>query len=248
MTAVEADGLLWCPQSPGTEDDMGYSEHEWWLRPCFADRTGSGVFVDVGAHVGHWALRMARQASRVIAVEPNPATAAVLRRNVALNGLRNVTVIEAAAWSGPATLYVTAADRDAHRGGTQVSAAGEVPVRAVALDEELRDIAGVTLVKLDAEGADLAVLRGLRVTLARERPDLLIEPHPSFAPGEMDALLAELGYAWQRLPQGRWLARPDDEPERVIRLDASAPPGFEPFSNVRHVGSCDQGSCLSAKG
>jgi hypothetical protein len=54
-----------------------------------------GVFIDVGAHVGYYTLLASRRvgpAGRVVAVEPNPETLLRLRRNIALNDSRNITV------------------------------------------------------------------------------------------------------------------------------------------------------------
>lgn len=56
--------------------------------------------VDIGAHVGYYALLAARAVGRfgrVLAVEPHPVNAQLLRRNLARNEVRNVEVIEAAA-------------------------------------------------------------------------------------------------------------------------------------------------------
>jgi FkbM family methyltransferase len=52
------------------------------------------VVVDAGAYVGDFALKAARRARLVIAIEPNPRSAALLRENA--RGLGNVVVVEAA--------------------------------------------------------------------------------------------------------------------------------------------------------
>jgi hypothetical protein len=59
-----------------------------------------GVFYDVGANVGFFALLAAHlvgvDEGQVYAFEPTPDNAAEIRSNIALNGLRNVTVVEKA--------------------------------------------------------------------------------------------------------------------------------------------------------
>ena len=52
------------------------------------------LFVDVGAHYGFYALLAGKRGSslEVIACEPTPETCKVLALNVALNGLKNVSV------------------------------------------------------------------------------------------------------------------------------------------------------------
>lgn len=54
------------------------------------------VFIDIGAHIGSFALMMAHRHSRarVIAFEPVPASRRLLAKNVELNGLSNVTIRE----------------------------------------------------------------------------------------------------------------------------------------------------------
>src|ERR1035438_7156954 len=59
----------------------------------------SGTFIDVGAHVGGITLPAASHVGpegRVLAIEPNPNTATVLRRNLTKNLLTNTTVVELA--------------------------------------------------------------------------------------------------------------------------------------------------------
>lgn len=84
---------------------------EIWIKGCYSKRfeipPGTTV-VDVGANAGVFALwAVKRGASRVIAVEPSPRMCEYLSRNVSLNGLRNVTVVQAACGGerGEAVLY-----------------------------------------------------------------------------------------------------------------------------------------------
>jgi len=72
-----------------------------------------GVFVDVGANVGLYALWAARRvgpAGRVLAIEPHPAMADRLRFNIAANGAERVSVVQSAVGEevGTATLHGSA--------------------------------------------------------------------------------------------------------------------------------------------
>src|SRR5207302_6189282 len=65
--------------------------------------------VDVGAHVGYYTILASRAVGwtgHVIALEPHPVNATLLRANVAQNKRRNVRVLEIAAWSEPANLHM----------------------------------------------------------------------------------------------------------------------------------------------
>ena len=64
---MERDGLQWYWGGAHTDDAIGFGNHEWYLKPVFCLLLPEGgVFLDVGSHVGHWALRMSSLASRLL--------------------------------------------------------------------------------------------------------------------------------------------------------------------------------------
>lgn len=230
----EADGLRWIQRGGHTDDWIAIS-HEESLAPVL-DRLlpDGGVLVDVGAHVGRWSLRLARKASRVVAVEANPATAAVLRAHLDLNKISNVDVVECAAWDADVELHLEDPNGRVTGGSTRVlegdpiavtDMTSTVPARPLddvfaALDDS--ETFAPHLVKLDVEGADLHALRGLRRTLTTHRPTLFIEDHSIYGYytlDEMHDLLADMGYRWEELnaalPGDRWapyiIARPKEK-------------------------------------
>jgi len=205
-----ADGLEWVARGPHTDDWIAVG-HEDALAPVLEQLLPEGgVFWDVGAHVGRWAIRLAAKAELVFAVEANPDTAAVLKYNLALNGVGNVEVVECAAWDEH-TMLVLDKPRAVTSGSTRVTgdedeiaalASGSaVAVKACPLDDALANWDRVDLIKLDVEGADLHALRGMADTLARCRPVLFIEDHSIYGyyeQGDLDRLLGELGYSVER--------------------------------------------------
>lgn len=212
LRTLEMDGLRWI-QRGGNTDDWIAIHHEESLVPVLDGLLPEGgVFVDVGAHIGRWSLRLAGKASRVVAVEPNPATAAVLRAHVELNGIDNlidIDVVEVAAWDSETRLSLSDPNGKVTGGSTRVLEDGDGTVRACPLDDVLGDITP-DLIKLDVEGADLHALRGMRGTLARAKPTLFIEDHSIYGyydRADLNALLTEFGYGWREidaaLPGGR---------------------------------------------
>lgn len=199
----QADGLMWIDRGGRTGDGIGWADHEASLKPVF-DRLlpDGGVFLDVGAHVGHWSLRLAGKASRVIAVEANPDTAATLRRHIAMNGISNVAVLEMAAWDCDQDLILDDPNGQHGGGSTRVlpadgQAAG---TRGRRLDEALDREERIDLVKLDVEGADLHAIEGMAGLLERHQPSILIEDHSIYGyytRAELEALLDRLGYGWE---------------------------------------------------
>lgn len=204
----EADGLKWVARGPHTDDWIAIG-HEDALAPILDSLLpDGGVFADVGAHVGRWALRLAAKASVVYAVEANPDTVAVLRYNIAVNEISNVDVVEAAVWDSHTVLTLDK-PKAVTSGSTRVSdtwagnpeAAGQVEVTAAPLDDLLDGVTQLDLIKLDVEGADLHALRGMAGLLAAARPVLFIEDHSIYGyyePDELEAQLLELGYSCER--------------------------------------------------
>ena len=74
------------------------------LQATFAAQ-GPGSWIDLGANIGTTAIPAALAGARCHAVEPEPANVALLRRNIARNGVADrVSVHEAAAWHEAAEL------------------------------------------------------------------------------------------------------------------------------------------------
>lgn len=168
-----------------------------------------GIVVDVGANTGFYGLLATRASSeaRVLAFEPYRPVFDVLERNIAANHVGDR--IEAVALalsrrSGMATLYVPTQEHGLMETSSSLEQAfkqvhGEAqPVETVTLDAFLathraaRD--RVTLIKVDVEGHDAAVLAGARQTIARWRPLLFIEVLPQADIETLTCFLAEDGY------------------------------------------------------
>jgi FkbM family methyltransferase len=199
---VESDGLLWTDRGPQTEDLMGPGHHEDALAPVLTALVPKdGIVLEVGAHVGHWTLRLAERADLILAVEANPDSASVLRRNLAINDIGNVRVLEVAAWDEATTLRLEDPNDHVAGGSTRtLPTDDDAGVPAVRLDEFIFDLPRLDLVKLDVEGADIHALMGMAGLLRQHRPVLFIECHDYcgyYTRGELEATLTALGYTWE---------------------------------------------------
>ena len=107
-----------------------------------------------------------------------PETSACLRRNVARNSLDNVEILEVAAWDEATTLRLytnqaaqsgttTASSDWAQSWGLQREVDVAASPLALLIPEALRR--RVRIVKIDVEGAELHVLRGLEGVLHETR-------------------------------------------------------------------------------
>jgi len=176
------------------------------------------VVIDVGANVGYYALTAAMgvgSAGRVVAFEPAPTTAARLRENAALNGFSNLTVVQAAVSDRPGTsrFQLAHSPEASSLYNTGLDAVGSVEVRLATLDHLATEVGldRVDLIKIDAEGAEVAVIRGARHLLSRaDAPRVIIEANPVTlqAAGESVASLRvemeNAGYAIEVIEEMPW--------------------------------------------
>lgn len=160
------------------------------------------TFVDVGSHIGFYALLAAKRVGpdgRVLSFEPDPDTHARLVRNVNANPelARRIRAFEFAASDSArvARLYRTP---DGNMGGNSLGASegsAALPVTTTTLDQVFFDAGvdpGRAVVKIDVEGHELRVLDGFRRTLSgKRRPILVVEA--------ADALLHRTGGSSEQL-------------------------------------------------
>jgi FkbM family methyltransferase len=175
-------------------DEKEYGELGKFLRP-------GDWALDIGANVGHYTMRMAAlvgASGRVIAMEPVPDTFALLAENVRHFGYGNVSLLNCAASDDTAAIGMeiprwTDGSWNYYEAHLVPETSG-LAILALAVDT-LR-LPAIRLVKIDAEGHELAVLHGMRGLLERDHPVLIVE---SSAPETIN-LVESCGYSARRLP------------------------------------------------
>jgi FkbM family methyltransferase len=184
----------------GTTDPREQEALARYLKP-------GGVFYDIGANAGFFcvlAARLVGPEGAVYAFEPHPANAARIRKNSTLNGFA-IQVVEAAVCDsvGQTTLHLEGVSCPSIAFGQD---RGGVPVATVTVDHLIaeRGFRPPDYVVIDAEGAELRVLDGMRQTLRSRRPVVLVEVHWLGRAFEEygDRLLRPLGYTIQNLEGG----------------------------------------------
>lgn len=121
----------------------------------FSPATSAPVIIDAGANIGLASIyfHRANPASRITAIESDPAIYAVLCRNLKSFGATNVEVIHGAAWDRHEDLRFSQDHADAGR----ISDHGETLVRGIRL-RDLIEGQHIDLLKMDIEGAETRVL------------------------------------------------------------------------------------------
>lgn len=194
---------------------------QWWdshLKPHI-DSVEGGAAVDIGAHFGWFTRYLSSRFGRVYACEPWPASYRLLEENVPYTNVQLWPV--AAHWTTAVLGYALRNDpSDAGAfgfNGRRIDFA-QPAVAAVRLDDYLPPDAPITLVKCDAQGADLQALQGMERTIRRCRPLILFEWEEGLAQDHDSAwgdylwFFEDIGYAPpERISPGHWdyVARPE---------------------------------------
>jgi FkbM family methyltransferase len=135
------------------------------------------VMIDVGGHIGTLTLPAARRTGptgRVIALEPAPRLAALLRRTMVLNHIDWVDVHECAAGEADATASFALSAQTGHNSLFPTrDTVQQIEVAVRPLDALVPPGTRIDVVKIDVEGAELQVWRGMQRILA-ENPDLAV--------------------------------------------------------------------------
>lgn len=193
------------------------AHHDRW-RPALFRRLASlvpGTFVDIGANLGQTLLdaREAMPNEAYVGFEPNPVCVDYLSELIDANGMANCTIIPVGVsdHDGIVTLY-----RDPENHGDQCATirpdlrpgrpvrSSFVPVQRFDALRESLGLGQVGLIKIDVEGAELEVLRGMEATLSACRPVVLCEVLTADSRADLAAaavrnaelaeLLRDLGY------------------------------------------------------
>lgn len=200
----------------------GWRQREPEFMRLLAESLSPGDFgVDLGANLGWCTLAMASAVGpggRVLAIEPVSANVAVLERNIAENGLgQRVEVVHAAVSdaAGQADFHLARASNLGSIVPTSHATGATERVRTWTLDELLRDRPVPRLIKMDVEGHEVEILRGMRGLARRAGAGLriLIEVHPRLYTPERSLerelmALREEGFGFRALASAG-CARPD---------------------------------------
>ena len=165
------------------------------------------TIIDIGAHIGTFAIPIAKAAGAVTAFEPSPEAFALLSRNAAEHAAPLRLMSKALRGRKGSGTLVTRTPSNA--GANTLITGGDIPVTT--LDDE---IAHADLIKVDVEGMELDVLRGSARLIERARPIVLFEVNLSqlrahhTSPRALERFFTERKYRlYYPLEQGNALAR-----------------------------------------
>lgn len=152
-------------------------------------KPGDTVF-DIGGDAGYYTLLFAKGVGpkgKVFVFEPIPKAQERIMENVSLNGFKNVTLVDLALGSRPGS-FVLEKPFEASRINLEKKEAvpGEdILVKVERLDTlaEEQGLPRADLIKIDVEGAEMEILRGMEGYVNKHHPTFVIELHPQLLPG-----------------------------------------------------------------
>jgi FkbM family methyltransferase len=213
-----------------------------WVRESLSP---GDTFVDVGANIGYFTMMAARAvgpSGSVVAFEPSPATRRLLEENLRRNSLDNVRIVEAAAGADDGVIPLYRAPWNNAETSTLPlpGTEHEADVRSIAVPEALSEaeLARARIIKIDVEGAEPAVLEGIRRYASRLAPqtEIAVEVHVNaLTPAgtsvtDLVAAFEPLGY------RARWLPVDFSEAAHLHRQQAIGPRTDEiPTSELVHL-------------
>ncbi len=143
-----------------------------------------GIFVDVGANVGNHSLFMSLYSQHVHSFEPFPPVLEKMTSLVEINQLENITIHEVALGDEEGVIPFYAPPEESLGGGSFIESValkhGERPVvdlPVVRGDDYFasQQIDSFSAIKIDVEGYEIPVLKGLKSTLDNVRPLVVTE-------------------------------------------------------------------------
>jgi FkbM family methyltransferase len=174
------------PKDPGISRELAlYKVHEPLATKLLMGILKPGMnAVDIGGNIGYYAMLEARLVGpqgKVIAIEPMPDNSEQLCNNVKNNGYENIDIHKMAIGDqdGSAVMYISPRS-NWHSLHPPPTAKGEMKVPVSTLDSLVMpyNLPSVDLVRMDLEGYEIVVIEGMKRTLEKYCPRLLVEIHP----------------------------------------------------------------------
>lgn len=183
---------------------VGSGNHGCWLGTYEYDKqrlfsktiTKGSIVFDVGGHVGFYTLlssELVGSSGKVYVFEPVPRNISHIRKHIKINGIMNVSIIEAAVSNESGSVYF---DQSGCGYTGCISNSGDLKVNAVSLDDMIykEQIPTPSFIKMDIEGAEGLALYGAKKMLENSHPTIFLATHGSVVHKQCCNFLTSFGY------------------------------------------------------
>ena len=145
--------------------------------------TPKAIFMDIGANVGHHSIFLSKFASQVLAFEPYPKVNMQFKQQIAHNNISNIQIFETGLSDRRETLnYYAPTGNNEGIGSFDESSIGKGNTSYGKLELQEGDQViesdswkDIKLIKIDVEGFEKKVIKGLMRTIEEERPVIVCE-------------------------------------------------------------------------
>ena len=193
------------------------------------------VFVDIGAHIGTYSVLLGKRCRRVHSFEPQSATFECLKGSVHVNLMNNINIYNVALGdsSGSANLHKVSEDGGgssltkvySEETETEIIGTEEVEVRTL----DSYELLGIDFLKIDVEGFELQVIKGMTKTLEKNGyPPFIFEAWPdewyTHLKKELFEYIESLGYTIEsiELAKNMFLAKhPESSKSWIAEYNAA---------------------------
>lgn len=133
------------------------------------------VVLDIGANIGYYTLIFAKlvgEDGKVFAFEPDPTNFALLKKNIEINGYKNVVLVQKAVSdkSGKIKLYLSESNEADHRIYDSRDGRKFVEIEGVKLDDYFKNYDGkIDFIKMDIQGAEGRAVQGMTDLLKKNK-------------------------------------------------------------------------------
>lgn len=166
------------------------------------------IFFDIGSSIGLYSILAGKKLvnGKVFSFEPDPGNLASLRKNFQINGFQNFEIHPIAIGDKQETLRLYTAGSNAYSPSLRPvnGIPSYVDIEVQSIDNLLKEgkLPYPDVVKIDVEGAEMMVLRGMQeLLIGINRPKFIfLEVHPEFLPSfdsselEIRSFIASLPY------------------------------------------------------
>jgi FkbM family methyltransferase len=183
---------------------VGAGLHSFWLGGYEADKQRlmskyikpGTIFYDIGTSVGFYTLfgaHFVQDTGHVYGFEPVPQNANYVRKHIEYNHLKNVDLFQMALSDFDG---VTRFREGLNEATGKIDPAGGLEVKVGKLDTLIANgtIKPASVVKIDVEGAEYAVLQGAEQFLKAHKPRIFLATHGDEVHEQCVAYLSKLGY------------------------------------------------------
>lgn len=195
-------GLKWVTR-PGWRTPFEYETLNKQQIDWLATSDKKEFFLDLGANEGLFSISLSPVFKKILAIEPHPTNVKIFKENVKLNGVKNIRIMQKAAWSSETQMRLAVAHEKDYCGDVGLTSINDnFGAESHVVDTVVIDNMNINpdAIKVDIEFSEYQVIPTMLKTLERCRPLLLIEFHHdngmTNAEGrqKMEKLLFPLGY------------------------------------------------------